>query len=395
MSGLKNARWGVMRPPPPIGRRLSNHEMRKAADQRPPEIPPPSPQEGPVSALFVSTVDSPVFTPGSIRSTTGVVSRARSPTLLQGSRTPAGWTLGPKPPAPPDIFTQSLPNAARPAWDQNFASSSADAELRSPAKTRVIKNPRHVEWRRQYDDRRHDWRHRVASSDTFRSEAAASRNDNSRYIAVSTPVAKSVRAVPREAKELLRHGLASSLARLAERFRARDGAHAGEVGIAEFRQTGEVGISEFRQTGEVGIAEFRQTLAQLGLFAKLATFGHSLAVAEAAAESLFDEFDGDGSGLIRYEEFLRYALRDALRQSLTRVVDLFRQLDSDRDGKIGLAEFGKVLKAAGVAAPEDVVERLFAQMDRDGDGTIDPKELHRVLRSEDVKLEGVMYVECT
>ena len=376
MSGLKNARWGVMRPPPPIGRRLSNHEMRKAADQRPPEIPPPSPQEGPVSALFVSTVDSPVFTPGSIRSTTGVVSRARSPTLLQGSRTPAGWTLGPKPPAPPDIFTQSLPNAARPAWDQNFASSSADAELRSPAKTRVIKNPRHVEWRRQYDDRRHDWRHRVASSDTFRSEAAASRNDNSRYIAVSTPVAKSVRAVPREAKELLRHGLASSLARLAERFRARDGAHAGEV-------------------EHVTVAEFRQTLAQLGLFAKLATFGHSLAVAEAAAESLFDEFDGDGSGLIRYEEFLRYALRDALRQSLTRVVDLFRQLDSDRDGKIGLAEFGKVLKAAGVAAPEDVVERLFAQMDRDGDGTIDPKELHRVLRSEDVKLEGVMYVECT
>ena len=48
-----------------------------------------------------------------------------------------------------------------------------------------------------------------------------------------------------------------------------------------------------------------------------------------------------------------------------------------------------------MAAPEDVVERLFAQMDRDGDGTIDPKELHRVLRSEDVKLEGVMYVECT
>ena len=127
MSGLKNARWGVMRPPPPIGRRLSNHEMRKAADQRPPEIPPPPSQEGPVSQLFVSTVDSPVFTPGSIRSTTGVVSRSRSPSLLQGSRTPAGWTQGPKPPAPLDLFTQSLPNAARPAWDQNFASSSADA----------------------------------------------------------------------------------------------------------------------------------------------------------------------------------------------------------------------------------------------------------------------------
>jgi Ca2+-binding EF-hand superfamily protein len=370
MSGLKNARWGVMRPPPPIGRRLSNHEMRKAADQRPPEIPPPPSQEGPVSQLFVSTVDSPVFTPGSIRSTTGVVSRSRSPSLLQGSRTPAGWTQGPKPPAPPDLFTQSLPNAARPAWDQNFASSSADAELRSPAKTRVIKNPRHVEWRRQNDERRLDWRHQVASSDTLRSEATASRNDNSRYIAVSTPVAKSVRAVPREAKDLLRLGLASSLERLAERFRARDGA----------------------QSGEIGFDEFRLSLAQLGLFAKLATFGHSLAVAEAAAETLFGEFDGDGSGVISCEEFLRYALRDALRQSLTRVIDLFRQLDSDRDGKIGLAEFGKVLKAAGVVAPEDVVERLFAQMDLDGDGAIDPKELHRVLRSEDVKLEGVMYV---
>ena len=208
----------------------------------------------------------------------------------------------------------------------------------------------------------------------MRSEATASRNDNSRYIAVSTPVAKSVRAVPREAKDLLRLGLASSLERLAERFRARDGAQ----------------IS----SGEIGFDEFRLSLAQLGLFAKLATFGHSLAVAEAAAETLFGEFDGDGSGVISFEEFLRYALRDALRQSLTRVIDLFRQLDSDRDGKIGLAEFGKVLKAAGVVAPEDVVERLFAQMDLDGDGAIDPKELHRVLRSEDVKLEGVMYVEC-
>ena len=204
----------------------------------------------------------------------------------------------------------------------------------------------------------------------MRSEATASRNDNSRYIAVSTPVAKSVRAVPREVKDLLRHGLASSLERLAERFRARDGA----------------------QSGEIGFDEFRLSLAQLGLFAKLATFGHSLAVAEAAAETLFGEFDGDGSGVISFEEFLRYALRDALRQSLTRVIDLFRQLDSDRDGQIGLAEFGKVLKAAGVVAPEDVVERLFAQMDLDGDGAIDPKELHRVLRSEDVKLEGVMYV---
>ena len=191
-----------------------------------------------------------------------------------------------------------------------------------------------------------------------------------KYIAVSTPVAKSVRAVPREAKDLLRLGLASSLERLAERFRARDGA----------------------QSGEIGFDEFRLSLAQLGLFAKLATFGHSLAVAEAAAETLFGEFDGDGSGVISCEEFLRYALRDALRQSLTRVIDLFRQLDSDRDGKIGLAEFGKVLKAAGVVAPEDVLERLFAQMDLDGDGAIDPKELHRVLRSEDVKLEGVMYV---
>eukprot|EP00900_Chrysochromulina_parva_P026660 jgi/Chrpa1/8628/Chrysochromulina_OHIO_Genome00019587-RA len=190
-----------------------------------------------------------------------------------------------------------------------------------------------------------------------------------KYIAVSTPVAKSVRAVPREAKELLRHGLAASLKGIADLFRAWDS----------------------DGSGEISFTEFRLALAQLGLFARLANFGHSQAVAEAAADALFDEYDGDGSGLVSCEEFLRYALRDALRQSLTRVIDLFRQFDTDKSGKIERAEFGKVLHASGVVAPEDVVERLFAQMDLDGSGSIEPKELHRVLRAEDVKLDKVMY----
>ncbi|KOO25582.1 troponin skeletal muscle-like protein [Chrysochromulina tobinii] len=190
-----------------------------------------------------------------------------------------------------------------------------------------------------------------------------------KYIAVSTPVAKSVRAVPREAKELLRHGLAASLKGIADLFRAWDS----------------------DGSGEISFTEFRLALAQLGLFARLANFGHSQAVAEAAADALFDEYDGDGSGLVSCEEFLRYALRDALRQSLTRVIDLFRQFDTDKSGRIERAEFGKVLHASGVVAPEDVVERLFAQMDLDGSGSIEPKELHRVLRAEDVKLDKVMY----
>ena len=190
-----------------------------------------------------------------------------------------------------------------------------------------------------------------------------------KYLAVSTPVAKSVRAVPREAKELLRHGLAASLKDIADLFRAWDS----------------------DGSGEISFTEFRLSLTQLGLFARLANFGHSQAVAEAAADALFGEYDGDGSGLVSCEEFLRYALRDALRQSLTRVIDLFRQFDTDKSGKIERAEFGKVLHASGVVAPEDVVERLFAQMDLDGSGSIEPKELHRVLRAEDVKLDKVMY----
>ena len=219
---------------------------------------------------------------------------------------------------------------------------------------RVVKNPRRIEYKRH---------HETAKT------AARVASETGRYVAVNTPVAKSVRATPADAQNLLKHGLASSLSGISDLFRSWD-----EDG-----------------NGVVSKEEFRRAINGLGLFAKLISFGHSSQAAEAACDAVFDEYDADSSGAIRYEEFVRYSLRDALRQSFTRIIDLFRRWDEDRSGSIDAKEFRRAIAAVGLSAPKEAIDEIFAQMDVDGSGFVEYRELNRVLRSEEVKLTTVMY----
>lgn len=52
-------------------------------------------------------------------------------------------------------------------------------------------------------------------------------------------------------------------------------------------------------------------------------------VPQEVAAMLFRDFDKDRSGEISYHEFLRYALRDALAKSSTKVMDMFQSMDKD------------------------------------------------------------------
>ena len=64
----------------------------------------------------------------------------------------------------------------------------------------------------------------------------------------------------------------------------------------------------------------------------------------------FNRLDTDGSGRIELNEYLRWALRDALARGGTRVIDLFRKWDDDQSGEISRDEFIRAIRAFGCAA---------------------------------------------
>lgn len=64
---------------------------------------------------------------------------------------------------------------------------------------------------------------------------------------------------------------------------------------------------------------------------------NALSVSEVPHEvagMLFREFDHSGDGEISYHEYLRYALRDGLAKSSTKVMDLFQAIDKDGSGEV-------------------------------------------------------------
>ena len=67
----------------------------------------------------------------------------------------------------------------------------------------------------------------------------------------------------------------------------------------------------------------------------------------AACDAVFDEYDADGSGAIEYREYVTYAVRDRLRSSWSRVVDLFHKWDADGTGVISKAELRRAVKEMG------------------------------------------------
>ena len=95
---------------------------------------------------------------------------------------------------------------------------------------------------------------------------------------------------------------------------------------------------------------------------------------------VFREYDYDSSGSIEYTEVCRVALRDALKRSWMRVMDLFKKWDRDNSQSVSKFEFRKAIKECGFDAPANEVDKLFDSMDSDGSGQIDFKELNMNMR---------------
>lgn len=79
-------------------------------------------------------------------------------------------------------------------------------------------------------------------------------------------------------------------------------------------------------------------------------------------------------------EELLSAVRVALAERRLKVQTLFRQWDEDGSGTVTLAEFRGAIAALGLSVPPAVAERLFGAFDPDRSGHIEYAELGRVLR---------------
>jgi Ca2+-binding EF-hand superfamily protein len=103
---------------------------------------------------------------------------------------------------------------------------------------------------------------------------------------------------------------------------------------------------------------------------------------EEELRARFEALDADGSGKVDLHEYVRFALRDALSRSSSRVMDLFRQWDDDGSGEISKKEFRQAVKAMGFNffADDAEIDMVFDEFDMDKGGTLDYRELNKQLR---------------
>jgi len=91
--------------------------------------------------------------------------------------------------------------------------------------------------------------------------------------------------------------------------------------------------------------------------------------------------------MIEKHEYLRFALRDALARSVTRVMEVFEAWDDNEDGEVSVSEFRRAVRALGFADVSDKdIDQVFREYDEDESGCVSRLELERKLK----KYAGVL-----
>ena len=109
---------------------------------------------------------------------------------------------------------------------------------------------------------------------------------------------------------------------------------------------------------------------------------------EKQLKAKFEALDLDGSGKIDQFEFITFSLRDALKRSKGKAIDIFRIWDEDNSGEIDKDEFTKALVALGFCCSKQDSHAVFDLLDEDKSGTIEYKELSNMLRAGVGSLAG-------
>ena len=160
--------------------------------------------------------------------------------------------------------------------------------------------------------------------------------------------------------------------------------------LADQRRQLELEAMQIRTELETQLAALRQRLVAEQLKVKTApakSMPEPSAPRPSAAPSKEPSpLKGDSKGL--RSVFLEYdpnktvadQLREGLKKSNTRVLDLFREFDSSQDGKISKKEFREAFAIMGPDFPAHVVDETFDLFDPDKSGEIEFAELDKFLR---------------
>ena len=100
-------------------------------------------------------------------------------------------------------------------------------------------------------------------------------------------------------------------------------------------------------------------------------------------ENMIELVDGDHSGYVTLEDFLRLMAAQSQRGDTEEDVrDAFRVFDKSTDSFISAAELRHILTNLGERMPEELADEILKDADIDGDGQINYDELIRKLMTE-------------
>lgn len=124
-----------------------------------------------------------------------------------------------------------------------------------------------------------------------------------------------------------------------------------------------------------------------GEFCAMVRFRETTDYTEEQLEAKFKQLDIDGSGKVDQFEFISFSLKDALKRSKGKAIDVFRIWDEDSSGLIDKNEFAKAIMALGFCCSRADIETVFDLLDEDGSGQIEYKELNTMLRKGGVAID--------
>ena len=123
-----------------------------------------------------------------------------------------------------------------------------------------------------------------------------------------------------------------------------------------------------QQNGTVSLTEFRLVMKRTGQ------------LSDHEIENLFADLDLDGSGLIKYSEFLAAAVSESICMQEDKIVEAFHRLDTDHSGFISKDNLREIL---GDDLDDAALDRLIADADFLKDGKINLDEFRRVMHGEE------------
>ena len=104
---------------------------------------------------------------------------------------------------------------------------------------------------------------------------------------------------------------------------------------------------------------------------------------EAELQDIIDEVDGDGNGVVDFQEFLTMMAGEIKEAHGKRgILEKFRVFDRDGNGTISSAELKHVMAKLGEKLSDEEVDEMMRAADINGDGQVDYEEFVAIMTAK-------------